>query len=87
MEIIFTFINSSMLWNMYMQCMYVWHAVLCITAFFVFTDMFMNFQKELLPYIFGLLDTCAINTYYMLNMADENSNHFKSNFKDLLISV
>ena len=49
--------------------------------------MFMNFQKELLPYIFGLLDTCAINTYYMLNMADENSNHFKSNFKDLLISV
>jgi len=45
--------------------------------------MFMKLQEESLPYTFNLLGTCAINTYYTLNRAHENSDHFKSNFKDL----
>lgn len=63
-------------------------ADVCIIAFSVFTDMFMKFQEETLSYIFSILDTCAINIYiyYMLNREDENSDHFKSNCKDLVIS-
>jgi len=61
-------------------------AVVCIIAFFAFTDMFMKLQKESLPYTFSLLGTCATNAYCMLNRADENSDHFKNNFKDLVIS-
>lgn len=60
-------------------------AVVCIIEFIVVTDMFKKFQEESLHYMFSLLDTCAINTYYMLNRADENSDQFKRNFKDLVI--
>jgi hypothetical protein len=69
------------------QCIFVCDmAVVYIIAFFVFTDMFMKLQEESLPYTFSLLGTCAINTYYMLGRADGNSDHFKSNFKALVIS-
>ena len=61
-------------------------ADVCIIALSLFTDVFMKFQEETLPYIFSILDTCAINIHYMLNRADENSDHFKSNFKNLVIS-
>jgi hypothetical protein len=77
MEITLMFINCSV----YMCDM----AVMCIIEFIVATDMFMKFQQELLHYMFSLLDICAMNTYYMLKRADVNSDHFKRNFKDLVI--
>jgi hypothetical protein len=84
MEIMFTFI---VLWSLCVHCMFVCDtAVVYIIVFFAFTDMFMKLQEDALPYTFSLLGTCATNTYYMLNRADKNSDHFKNNLKDPVIS-